>query len=449
MSIENQVEVNGDELKALLTHIISNNQIIQKDGKNPIATEIVGESGLGKTSNIIQLAEELKLDFVKLNLAQIDELGDLVGFPVRQFLMEKPIKAQPAKEEEYTEIVKKEIKMKKMVDGNLVDSIVTKEVPVKKKRTIPAISGTEVDEIWVDETAIAEFHNMGYTSSRKDQNKRMSYCPPEWIAGVENGGILLLDDWNRADLRFIQAVMELVDRQEYISWKLPKNWHILLSANPDNGDYLVTTIDVAQRTRFASVQLQFDPEVWAKWAEHSKIDGRCINFLLMNPEVVTQRVNPRSITNFFNSISSITEFEKNLGLIQNLGESMIGPEAAMLFTQFIANKLDQLITPKEMLLGLTDKGVVSELKKLVWEGNEYRSDLASVFSNRLANYASVYSQNNPITPQIISRLTTLIKEEDLFNYDLKYVMAKRLISDNKTKFQKLILDKEVSELVTT
>ena len=448
MSKENQVEVNGEELKCLLTHIISNNQVIQKNGKNPIATEIIGESGLGKTSNIIQLAKELQLDFVKLNLAQIDELGDLVGFPVRQFLMEKAGKAAPAREEEYTEMVKKEIKMKKMVDGVLTDTIMTKEVPVKKKRSIPAVLNAGSDEIWVDETAIAEFHAMGYTSSRKAQNKRMSYCPPEWIAGVENGGILLLDDWNRADMRFIQAVMELVDRQEYISWKLPPNWHILLSANPDNGDYLVTTIDIAQRTRFASLALQFDPEVWAKWAEHNKIDGRCINFLLMNPEVVTQRVNPRSITNFFNSISTIVEFEKNLGLIQNLGESMIGPEAAMLFTQFIANKLDQLITPKEMLLGLTDKGVVSELKKLVWEGSEYRSDLASVFSNRLANYASVYSQDNPITPQIISRLTTLIKEEDLFNYDLKYVMAKRLISDNKSKFQKLVLDKEVSELVT-
>ena len=31
----------------------------------------------------------MKLDFVKLNLAQIEELGDLVGFPVRQFQMYK------------------------------------------------------------------------------------------------------------------------------------------------------------------------------------------------------------------------------------------------------------------------------------------------------------------------------------------------------------------------
>ena len=49
--------------------------------------EVVGESGIGKTSAVLQMAKENDLDFVKLNLAQIEELGDLVGFPVRQFQM--------------------------------------------------------------------------------------------------------------------------------------------------------------------------------------------------------------------------------------------------------------------------------------------------------------------------------------------------------------------------
>ena len=43
---------------------------------------------------MLDLARENELDFVKLNLAQIEELGDLVGFPVRQFQMfkEKTVK---------------------------------------------------------------------------------------------------------------------------------------------------------------------------------------------------------------------------------------------------------------------------------------------------------------------------------------------------------------------
>lgn len=444
----NQVELQNDEMKDFLKHIISTNKIIQEEGKNNLSVEVIGESGLGKTSTVIQLADELNLNFVKLNLAQIEELGDLVGFPIRQFKMvkESGMTAEP-KMKEVTEIVKKQVKMKKMVDGKLVDEVIVKEVPVKKMVPVeqPGLSSSEV---WVDETAVEEYRSLGYSFAKGD-NKRMSYCPPEWIAGADDrGGILLLDDWNRADIRFIQAVMELVDRGEYISWKLPKNWTILLTANPDNGDYIVNSIDVAQRTRFASVQLKFDAEAWAKWAERNSIDGRCINFLLMNPEIITQRVNPRSITNFFNGIGTIKDFDKELGLIQMLGESMVGPETAILFSQFIANKLDRLITPKEILSDPSDKSVIDALTDLLYEDGDYRADLASVFSNRIVNYALVYAEKNTIDQPIIKRLTALIKDEDLFQYDLKYVMAKRLIGGNKQKFQKLVLDSTVSELVT-
>ena len=247
-SSSNQVSLNPKDLKSFLNHIVSNNRFLQEQGKPVVSVEVVGESGIGKTSSIIQLSKELNVDFVKLNLAQIEELGDIVGFPIRQF-----------------EVCQNE----------------------------------EEKCVWIDEHAVDEYTKLGYKFTGKN---RMSYCPPEWISGKTKGGILLLDDWNRADMRFIQAVMELIDRQQYISWSLPKDWHIILTANPDNGDYLVNSIDNAQKTRFISVQLKFDIDCWGKWAEENDIDGRCINFLLMNPELVTTDVNSRSVSMFFNSI---------------------------------------------------------------------------------------------------------------------------------------------------
>ena len=50
--------------------------------------------------------------------------------------------------------------------------------------------------------------------------------------------------------RFIQATMELIDRGEYISWSLPPNCTIILTSNPDNGDYNVNSMDNAQKTRY-------------------------------------------------------------------------------------------------------------------------------------------------------------------------------------------------------
>jgi len=394
--MNNTVNLNVNELKDFLKHIIENNRHLQEKSKNMVSTEVVGESGIGKTSSILQLADEMNLNFVKLNLAQIEELGDLVGFPIRQFQMAKK-------------------------DKN--DKWLTK---------------------WADEHLVESFKEKGYQATGKSQ---MSYCAPEWIADKKQGGILLLDDWNRADVRFIQAVMELIDRQTYISWTLPKDWHIILTSNPDNGDYLVQSIDSAQRTRFITANLQFEAETWAKWAEGAEIDGRCINFLLMHPELVTQETNARSITTFFNAISSFEKFEEKLPFIQMIGEGSVGTEFSTMFTTFINNKLDKLPTPETMLCHENETHVKTTLKEAIGVEHNYRADVASVLCTRLANYALYYSKNNSVTQSIIDRLIMLSTEE-IFANDLKYYAIREILNGNKQKFQKLMMNAEVVKMAT-
>jgi len=432
----NQVQLDAGEMKNFLQHMISNNRYVQAEGMTPVSTEIIGDSGLGKTSIALQLANELGLNYVKLNLAQIEELGDLVGFPVRQFQLSKGSTTSAAPAEQ-------KFKFVKQLDAE--GKTVMRKIPVEEPTQ--TISTGSVETIWVDENAIDEYIKQGYSFTNK---KRMSYCPPEWIADREGGGILILDDWNRADIRFIQAVMELVDRQEYISWKLPKDWHIVLTANPDDGDYLVQSIDTAQRTRFVSTILKWSSERWAEWAEQNKVDGRCINFVLAHPEIVGENkgVNPRSLTNFFKSISSFKNFNDKLPMIQMVGEGSVGPEVTTLFTSFIKNKLDMLITPKDMLLREGDDQVMQELKDCMNDGKEYRADIASILTTRLINYAVHYSQANSITPEIIQRIQVLIKTPDVFTDDLKYVIVKKILNGNKQKFQKLVSDPTVQDLAT-
>ena len=423
----NQVELDAGEIKEVLTYTVDNNRHIQEKGLTPIATEIIGDSGLGKTSISLQLAKELGMNHVKLNLAQLEELGDLIGYPGRQFELIKP--------------------------GGTTETVIRKLVPQAdgtKKLVEEKVAGT-VQKIWIDELAVSEYTKLGYTFTGQ---KRMSYSPPEWIAGKTGGGFLILDDWNRADIRFIQAVMELVDRQEYISWKLPKDWHIILTANPDNGEYLVNAIDNAQKTRFMSITMKWSVERWGEWAEKNGIDNRCINFMLMHgSEVVKGNVNPRSLTNFFNSISSMKNFEDRLALIQNLGEGSVGPEVATMFSVFIANRMDQWIHPKEILMSPDEKHVITVLNEMFTQGteedpNEYRADIASVLGARLINFALYHAENNPITPEIIDRITNIIKAKDLFTDDLNYHIVKKLLAGNKNKFKLLVKDSEMQELAT-
>lgn len=419
-----QVNLNIDDLRGFMGHIINNNRFLQGQGKLPVAIEVLGESGIGKTSTVKQIAEEHDLDFVKLNLAQIEELGDLVGFPVREFQMYK----------------------EKVVSlNNNKDSVAYGAKTAASKDVAQLANNASVTKKigqWVSELAVSDYLNNGYKMTGKN---RMSYAAPEWISDKKKGGILLLDDWNRADVRFIQAVMELIDRQTYISWSLPQDWHIVLTANPDNGDYMVNSIDAAQKTRYITANLQFDVNVWARWAEEEGIDTRCINFLLLHPELVTQETNARAITTFFNSISSFESFEKNLSYIQMIGEGSVGEEFASMFTVFINNKLDKLVTPKDLLTHDNEQYILGELSGCIGKDDNYRADIASTLATRLANFAVVYAKDNTISQKITDRLETLCTKE-YFTNDLKYLVVRTIFNGNKQKFNKLMMKPEIIKM---
>ena len=434
-----QVKLDSAEIKTFLKHIIDTNRILQKDGKKTVAVSITGESGLGKTTLALDLATEYKFNCVKLNLSQIEELGDLVGMVVRQFQM--------CKEGEISE--KKPIVVEPIFEYIDVEKILPNGQKVKIKQKVEKTPETKYltdDCLWVDENAVEQYSKKGYGFTGK---KRMSYCPPEWIADKTDGGLLILDDFNRSDPRYMQATMELIDRGEYISWKLPPDWHIILTSNPENGKYLVNTTDSAQKSRYISIEMAWSAERWAEWAEKEGIDQRAINFVLLNPEIVTPECNPRSLVTFFNAISSFGSFEKHLPMIQMLGEGSVGPYVATLFTTFINNKLDELVTPKEIFTGSDEKVVGDKLKASIREkdGN-YRADIASVLLTRLINYALLYAEVNPIEPKHINRLIYLINEPEIFTDDLKYHLVKKIINGNKTKFQKLLINPEVQNYIT-
>ena len=386
----NQVKLNVDEMKIFIKHMVNNNQHIQETGKVPVAVNIEGEAGLGKTSAIMQLGSELEMQVVKLNLAQLEELGDLVGFPVKEF----------------------------------------------------KIQNKEGQSTWIMEAQVDAAMKKGY----KVVEKRMAHAAPEWIQGRTEGGFLVLDDYTRADHRFMQATMEILDRQEYISWSLPKNWHVILTTNPDNGEYQVTSLDDAQKTRFISTEVKFDASVWARWAEKVNIDGRCINFLLMNPEIVTQKVNPRSITTFFNSISSIQKFEDELPLINMIGDGSIGEEPSALFAMFINNKLDKIISPEQILTNDDWNYVKGSLTGCIGKDDDFRADISSIISTRIINFASITADKGSVPQKMIDRIISLVTDCDSFTDDLRYYMVKEILNGHKAKFSKLMLNQKVVKM---
>ena len=394
----NKVKMNSSELKETLSYIIKNNRQLQTLGKKPVTVSICGAAGLGKTSVVEQLSEELELKhFEVINLAQLDELGDLVGIPMKEYYM-------------------------------------TAEK-----------NGKKIGK-WVEDKVIETYVGMGYVLTN---NSRMGYSKPAWIAGKGENGVLVLDDYTRAAPRFMQAVMEIINKQEYISWKLPKNWTILLTENPDDGTYNVTDIDAAAKSRYMTFDIKWEVDVWAEWAEKNKIDARCINFMLMTPEVIKEdapEVNPRALVNFFNTISGIEDYNKSLPLVQNIGEACVGPEVTTMFSMFINNNMDKMITPQEILdTKKTFDEVAVKIKDLIKEGTEYRADLAYVLTTRLTNYLQFNIEQKEVTQKVIERIKQLVLQEVLGS-DLKFVLAKKVITGN-SKFNALLSDEKVIDII--
>ena len=184
------------EIKKLINYTIDNNAVLEKDGKRPIAICLEADAGIGKTSIVEQVAQEREMTFTKLSLHELEEAGDLVGFP----------------QMEYECQVKRRVQDK---DGNFKVKVLDKTV-------------------WLNSHQLkSDDPNMKYVQTGKT---RMAYAKPAWVPEYnENGCLFLLDDFGRCNQQLSQAVMELILTQGYVSWKLPKKTSIILTSNPDNG----------------------------------------------------------------------------------------------------------------------------------------------------------------------------------------------------------------------
>jgi hypothetical protein len=404
--MNNLNEITISEFTNIFNYLLDNNKQLEEEGLSPIAVGLEGEAGLGKTSVIEQVADKRGMTYCKLSLSQLEEVGDLVGYPQKEVLLRWKDKEGNTKSKWYPE------------------SMISK---------VPA--------------------NIHITS-----NTRMSYAPPAWVPREENpnGLILLLDDFSRANPLFMQATMELINTASYISWKLPKNTTVVLTSNPDDGSYSVSSLDTAQKTRFINFNLKLDIKDWASWAEFNKIDSRCINFVLLYGEELfkkqneVQIANPRAYTTFAKAIRGIKNWDNidSLSLILNISkgcfindkDNIIGN----LFTTFINQKLDKLVSPSDIL---KQKWEIVEplIYDCVYQEGHFRPEISAVLTQRLVNYVLFYfSQKGSKENVVQDRLLEIINNErKLFSEDLLFYFIKTIVSEYPSRTGKLLTDTKI------
>ena len=397
-------EITLNEFKEVFSYLLDNNKHLEDNNLRPIAVGVEGEAGIGKTTLIEDIAKERGMTMCKINLAQLEEIGDLVGMPIKEY--------------EVAWVENGQVKQTRWMSESQ-----TKHLDLRLKLT---------------------------------GKVRMSYAPPAWLPIDENpnGTIVFLDDYTRANSMFMQATMEIINTASYISWKLPKYTSIVLSSNPDDGQFSVTSLDNAQKTRFINFNVKFNIEDWAKWAEEAEIDGRAINFeLLYGDEIFkkhnnVQTINPRSYTTFCKAISGLKNWDNpdtlalilqiSKGCFLNDKDNIIGN----LFTTFIANKLDRLIQPKDMIELKWDT-LEPKMKNCVYDNGNFRPEIASILTIRFMNYVlHLFGTKGAIKENVVyDRILEIVNNDEmLFSEDLIFHLVKSLITMYPGRTGKLLMN---------
>lgn len=296
--------------------------------------------------------------------------------------------------------------------------------------------------------APAQFEEMGdLLGMPKVVNGATTFVAPEWVPTEKGPGILLIDDVNRADDRILRGIMQLLQNYELVSWKLPEDWHIILTANPDGGDYAVTPMDDSMITRMMHISLKFDVKTWAQWATSNKIDERGIAFVQLYPEIVSgNRTTPRTLVHFFETIKDIDDLKNNIPLVQMLADATLDMESSTAFISYVLNNLQDIIWPREIINANDfDVEIEKPLKKTMIDNNgTLRVDILSTICSRLIQY--VNQKEIVLKKENITNIEQFLLLDFLPN-DLRLGMLQDLVQAKNEGLKQVLANPKISKLL--
>jgi hypothetical protein len=421
--------ISMSQVKNLINYTIDNNLKLAEEGKTPIAVGIEAAAGIGKTSILEQIAKERNMGFAKISLHEMEEAGDLIGFPLTEYECQ----------------------------------ILQRQTNEKGEQKITVLPKT----VWINAKQLEEGPgaNMKFRQTGKT---RMAYAKPAWVPEYnDNGTLVVLDDYVRANPQLLQACMELILTQKYTSWSLPKKTTICLTNNPDDGTNNVNSLDEAQRTRFLNFELTYDLNSWMTWAEKNNIDGRCINFVasysneLFEADDEGNRIcNPRSFVMFANMISGLKDWDNadTLSFINTIARGCFKDNGrfSQMFTAFLRNKMHLLIQPKKMLLGDWSevKGILDQTLYDQSTG-QYRPDIASLLERRFVSFVDAWLESPDKTPieKVKKRIIDFLDVDQnggrrFFTKDQFYHMIKTITSEHRRQTSQLLYEPKIAKIIS-
>ena len=372
--------VSSSELDSFLIECFEANDRAESQGRDRFPVTIWGHAGVGKTSKVKQLANRPVswggkswdgYEVYDVPIAQFEEMGDIHGMPSKHLCMTK--------------------------DG---------------------------DSKWVPDDVVSGYLDLGWSVDSGKGVKTM-YAPPDWVPTDPGPSILLLDDWNRASVRILKGIMQLLQNFGMVSWSLPAGCQIVLTGNPDDCDYIVTSQDKAILSRQRHITLRHDVKDWSVWADSVGLDPRGINFMLkyekmmIGPEVT----NPRTLSEFFACLSAYEDLhdEDQFKRAKRMASSLLDEQTVTTMMAFLTSDSDLVIEPSDILSG--EKSVANRVEGLM-SGSEKRVDVLSITFDRLFSFM-VKSGRSIVNDDSVNSFHSFVDIESI-PQDLVYNFCQRL-----------------------
>lgn len=176
----------------------------------------------------------------------------------------------------------------------------------------------------------------------------------------KDGGILFLDEFNRARFDVQQAAFQLVLDRAVGLHKLLDNWFIVAAGNLGEDDGTdVNEMDSALNNRFAHFTATVNDKVWLEWAERAGVHPDVIGFISTKPGYLQKKMKedddviltPRSWKKFSDLLNQNEDVNPR-EIAEMVGPSIINGAAAQFVTwleqKAIVSPLDVLNKYKTM-----------------------------------------------------------------------------------------------------
>jgi len=272
---------------------------------------------------------------------------------------------------------------------------------------------------------------------------RTIYARPNWMPENDEGGIILLDELNRADKYCINAAHQLVLEHRIFENELPPNWMIVAACNPETDDERgMTRFGAAFMDRFCHIECRGYWESWAKWAKGDRgISNEIIAFLdaqttMLSPseekfnfDDILKNVipTPRSwdaVDRVFQACGSDIDMLSGTGRI--LIKGLIGKDATAALFKHLKEFAKKTMTLADILKhGPTDPRWKAALKE---KDLAYMQQTVEIASNELKDEMSKLKEENG------DKGETKVKETISKNYNNLWELLKTLPDDTLVGF---------------